>query len=275
MPEAITDWNDAYANGAHIPQAEQYIPRWQARALAFREHMLAIGRADLGVSYGNGERQHFDAFWPEGAACGVAVFVHGGYWKAFDASTWSHLAQGALSRGWVVAMPTYTLAPQARIGDITREIGQALVAIAEQFAGPIALAGHSAGGHLVTRMLCTNAPVQPHIQQRIRRVLSISGVHDLRPLLHTDMNAVLQLDATQATAESPALLTPVLGARLCAWVGTNERPEFIRQTELLANIWHGLGLSTEAVQQADRHHFDVIDDLADGDSEMVQRWLGE
>lgn len=274
MSEPITDWNDAYANGAHIPNAEQYIPRWTQQAAAFRLRMSDLGRADLGVSYGSGERHWFDAFWPEGAACGVAVFVHGGYWKAFDARTWSHLAQGALDRGWVVALPSYTLAPQARLSAITREIAQALEAIAAQFAGPIALAGHSAGGHLVSRMVCSHAPLAALTQKRIRRVLSISGVHDLRPLMRTDMNTVLQIDAAEACAESPALLTPALDARLCAWVGAMERPEFIRQNDLLANVWRGLGMDTEAVHQPDRHHFNVIDDLAHPRSAMVERWLG-
>jgi arylformamidase len=35
----------------------------------------------------------YDLFLPEGTPAGLAVFVHGGYWKAFDRSVWSHLAR--------------------------------------------------------------------------------------------------------------------------------------------------------------------------------------
>ena len=47
------------------------------------------------------------------------VFVHGGYWMKFDRSYWSHFSEGLTARGWAVAMPSYTLAPEARIGSMT------------------------------------------------------------------------------------------------------------------------------------------------------------
>ena len=93
--------DDAYANAAHIEGAETYPPRWEEEASAFRENLGA--RAQQGVKYGPSARQTFDFFQPEGVARGTMIFVHGGYWKAFDASVWSHLAAGALARGWAVA----------------------------------------------------------------------------------------------------------------------------------------------------------------------------
>ena len=77
------------------------------------------------------------------------VFVHGGYWRAFDRGLWSHLAAGPLARGWAVAMPGYVLAPEARIAAITAMIADAVAAAAAEVDGPMRLAGHSAGGHLV------------------------------------------------------------------------------------------------------------------------------
>jgi hypothetical protein len=50
----------------------------------------------------------------------------------------------------------------------------------------------------------------------------LSFLQDLRPMLRTQMNATLRLDAAEAAAESPALLQPVAGARLTAWVGAAE-----------------------------------------------------
>ena len=111
------DMDLAYANGAFIAGAEGYTPRWAAKAEAFRQ---ALGpRALLDLAYGLGERCRFDLFLPEDAPLGTVVFVHGGYWKAFDRKLWSHLAAGPLARGWAVAMPSYTLAPEARIAQMT------------------------------------------------------------------------------------------------------------------------------------------------------------
>ena len=40
---------------------------------------------------------------------------------ALSKDDFSHLAAGPLARGWAVAMIGYTLAPQARIADITQK----------------------------------------------------------------------------------------------------------------------------------------------------------
>ena len=266
----ITDWDDAYANGAYIEGAQDFPPRWAEWAQQMRAALTRAGRAELDMPYGAGSRQKLDLFRPEGEAKGLFLFVHGGYWKSFDKSAWSHLAGGALARGWAVAMPEYTLAPQARIREITAEISRALAFAAARVAGPVHLAGHSAGGHLVARQACGDLALPAELRARIARVVSISGLHDLRPLLRTSMNDALRLDAAEAQAESPALLYPTPGAQFVAWVGAAERPEFLRQTDLLANIWTGLGADIRAVHVAGRHHFDVIDDLTDPDSELAR-----
>ena len=268
--QKINNWDDAYENGAYINNASNFPPLWNKKAAAFRQEMGS--RAELDIPYGQGERQTLDLFHPEGEPKGLLVFVHGGYWKAFDKSTWSHLAHGAVLQGWAVAMPSYTLAPQARITKITREIATAITHAASLIDGPIHLAGHSAGGHLVTRMLCENGPMasDPNlpIQQRVKKVVSISGVHDLRPLLKTSMNSILQLDVDEALAESVVMQQPNHDAELVCLVGSSERPEFIRQSALLANMWVGFGLETRLVVAEGKHHFDVIEALTSPDIEL-------
>jgi acetyl esterase/lipase len=267
----ITDWSDAYANGKYIARADSFPPRWAARAAAYR---AVLGeRALLDLPYGDQERQRFDLLLPEATPKGLAVFVHGGYWMAFDKSIWSHLAAGANARGWAVCLPSYTLAPQARLPDMTNEILWAITEAAAQVPGPIRLAGHSAGGHLVTRIAC--ADVALPVADRLQHVLSISGLHDLRPLLRTDMNETLRLDQAGATAESAALQTPRAGVSLTTWVGADERPEFIRQSDLLANIWTGLGIETRCHQETGKHHFNVIEPLAEADSTITGAFVGD
>ncbi len=268
------DWDDAYNNRGHIADAESYPPRLAAAAAAVRERMAAAGRARLDIAYGTAARERLDLFLPQGMAQGLAVFVHGGYWRAFGKSDWSHLAQGPLERGWAVAMPGYTLCPQIRISGITRQIGAAIAAAARELGGPIRLAGHSAGGHLVTRMLCEDAPLADAAAARIVSVISISGVHDLRPLMRTAMNEDLKLDRAEAAAESPALLRPRPGVPLTCWVGAAERPEFRRQNALLADIWTGFGVAARAVEEPDRHHFNIIDGLCALDSPLTEALLG-
>ncbi len=257
----VTDWDDAYANGAHIPGAEGFPPRWQDAAARFRaaHRPEALGRGHL--------------FRPTGAARGLMAFVHGGYWMRFDPGTWSHLAAGALARGWAVAMPAYTLAPQARIGQMVAEVAQAIIEAAARVDGPLALTGHSAGGHLAARMVCDDGTLPDAVAARVTACVPISPLSDLRPLLRTAMNDTLRLDGPEVAAESPALLAPRLGIPVTAWVGGMERPEFIRQARLLANIWAGLGAATDCVIDPGRHHFDVIEGLERADSPLMERVL--
>lgn len=268
----IDDWDDAYANRDHIPGADAFIARWPGDAAAFRDRRG--DRAAVDLAYGPGARNRFDLFRPDGDSRGLVVWVHGGYWRAFDKSMWSHFCAGAVASGWTAAAVGYTLAPAVRIAQITREVGAAVNTAAAAVPGPIRLVGHSAGGHLVSRMICADTPLLPGVLERVEHVLSVSGVHDLRPLLRTAMNADFRLDMAQAAAESPALLTPVEGARVTAWVGGAERPEFVRQTTLLANAWTGMGADMGQVIEDGRHHFDVIDGLTLPDSPITRCLLG-
>jgi arylformamidase len=270
----ITDWDDAYANMPNIPGGAEFPARWATLAAAFRAQ-LPKERLRADIAYGSAERNRLDLFLPESAPRGLCVFVHGGYWMAYDKSTWSHWAEGALRRGFAVALPSYTLAPDAYISEITHEVGLAIEQAAKLVRGPILLGGHSAGGHLVTRMMCKDTPLAPEVTSRLRHVLSISGLHDLRPLLKTTMNAKLQLDAPEALVESPCMQTPLPGIPLTCWVGAAERPEFIRQNALLANIWSGLGNATRAVVAPGLHHFDVCAQLSDPTSMLTAAFTGE
>lgn len=271
MRRRITDWNAVYDNTPAIPDGAAWPGRWVAPAAEFRASMGE--RARLGLAYGPGPRHRLDLFLPEGAPRGLTVFVHGGFWMGLDRSHWSHLAAGPLAHGWAVAIPEYTLCPQIRIAGITREVAAAIARAAEEVAGPILLAGHSAGGHLVSRMACTDGLLAEPVAARLGRILSLSGLHDLRPLRQTWRQETLRIDAAEALAESPALLEPRPGTRILCWVGGMETSEFRRQSALLANVWLGLGAETEAVEEPDRHHFNVVDGLADPDHPLVGAWL--
>jgi len=271
----IADWNDAYTNGANIPGGDRWPEAWVAPAKAYRDTRLEQGKARLGLSYGAGERNRFDLFLPDADPKGLVIFIHGGYWMKFDETSWSHLARGPVEHGYAVAMPTYTLCPDIRIAGIVAEIGAAIEKIAPMVEGPIHLTGHSAGGHIATRMACANAPLSAAVRKRVGNVVSISGLHDLRPLMRTSMNETLKIDAAEALAESPVFLEPFEGPLTTFWVGGGERSEFIRNSELLANAWIGVGGATALVVEPDRHHFNIIDGLADPAHPLTRTLLAD
>lgn len=263
------DWDDAYANRAHIPDADDFIARWPAEAAAFRAALQSEGRLEEALPYGPHPRQKFDLMLPQGAPEGLVVFVHGGYWRDLDRGLWSHFAEGALVRGHAVAMPGYVLTPEVTIAEITAMIRTAIDTAAARIAGPVRLVGHSAGGHLVSRMACPDA--LPGCAARIAGIVPISPVSDLRPLIRTAMNADLGLDEDTARAESPALMRPALGGvPVTVWVGGDERPVFLDQARWLAEAWPEARLMVEP----GRHHFDVIDGLRDPGHPLMHAVIG-
>jgi arylformamidase len=256
---AILDQTLAYTNGDFIPDAASYAPRWAEKAARFRQVLGA--RAILDQPFGSGPRHRFDLFLPDATPKGLLVYIHGGYWLAFGRSDWSHLAAGALAHGWAVAMPSYTLAPEARIADITREMGMAVDAASARVPGPVVVTGHSAGGHLAARMGCAGAPCHAPVA----RVVPISPVAELEPLLSTDMNAKLGLTPDEVAAESPARLARRADVTAHVWVGGQERPAFLWQARTLSENW-----ACDWTVAPGKHHFDVIDDLADPTSRLTR-----
>jgi acetyl esterase/lipase len=258
----MPDLDDAYANAAYIEGADAYPPRWTEQAAAFRDSLGS--RAQLGLSYGASERMALDLFQPEGLSKGTLIFVHGGYWLKFDRSYWSHLAAGAMARGWGVAMPSYDLCPGVRIAGITQQIAQAVMAVAAMTEGPLSLAGHSAGGHLVARMLAPGM-LPEAVRARLAHVLPISPLTDLEPFLRTSMNESFGMDASMARAESP-VHQPGPDIPVTVWVSDAERPVFLDHAHWLAQAW-----GCDHVVTHGEHHFNVIDALVDPASDMIRR----
>lgn len=271
---AITDWDDAYANMAHIDGSEHYPDQWSNHALNYRQQ-LGANQIQEDINYGPALREVMDLVLPDESAKGLAVFVHGGYWMRMDKSYWTDLAEGARARGWAVCLPSYTLTPEVSISHITKQVAKAITNAAARIDGPIRLAGHSAGGHLVSRMVCSDSNLDSTIMKRIEHTLSISGLHDLRPLMMTKMNEILQLSETEAHAESAVLVRPAGCPALTAWVGGGERPEFIRQSKLIAMMWDGLGATTECVIDGKHNHFTVVEDLKLADSPITNAFIGD
>lgn len=257
MSEKVIDWDDAFANSAYIPGSEKLPGIWAAEAMAYRtKHASRIEE----LSYGPDPRHRIDLILPDQRPKGLVVFIHGGYWIGYGKSDWTHFAEGARALGWAVALPQYILAPQASLTKITRDVGKAISVAAAKVEGPIRVMGHSAGGHLAARMACDDSPLSAALRARLRRVMPISGVHDLRRLLWTSMNASLRLTPDEAIAESPSLHLPLLDCRVLNWVGGDERPEFIRQSRLLAAIWDG-PCDSELVIEPGFNHFSILDGL--------------
>ncbi len=265
------DYESEYNNGKRVADSATFGPRWQAQSADLRQRV----KVELGLAYGIDPRQRYDLFWPSNSdrQTPLAVFIHGGYWQARDRSDFSFTAGGLLDNGIAYAMPSYRLAPGVRIADIIADIRDFLVALYAKTGQRPVVTGHSAGGHLTAAMLATDwsriAAVPPDL---VRAGYAISGVFEIAPLRLTSIGVALQETEASARAVSPLFWPiPRTDIWLTAAVGSDESPEFIRQSLDMTRTWSAAAVPAECVLIPGANHFTVIDELAKPNSAMVLR----
>lgn len=250
------DLEREYNNRARVTEAASIIASWASESAAYRE-----AKPPRVVRYGDGERHTFDLF--EATDGPAVMYVHGGYWQALDKSFHSIHARGLNSLGVTVAVPSYDLCPNVRIGDIVEQIRAACGVLARETGAPVIVSGHSAGGHLAACMLVTEACVPA--------AYAISGLFDLAPLIPTSINAKIGLDAAEAEALSPLFWPAPEGKTLDAVVGGGESGEFLRQSATIVAAWGEAGVNTRYEEIEGTNHFTVIAPLTDPESAMCER----
>jgi arylformamidase len=267
------DNNAAYDNRAAVPEHPQLFTQWAKDAAVFREVAAKDGRAELDIPYGPGKRQYIDLFTAAEPNAPLAMFIHGGYWRALDPKFHSHVAKGLYERGVTVAVAGYDLCPQVSIADIIQQTRAAALFLWRRFGQRIMVYGHSAGGHLAAALIATDwTKLDPKAPaDLVSAAYSISGLFDLTPLIHTTMNADFKLDEAAARAASPLFWPVPKGRVLDSVVGGAELPEFLRQARSIVDVWPKDKVEMRYEAFPGKNHFTVVGPLADSASAMVER----
>ena len=243
----MTDYDGAwldrmYNNRALVPQHAEHFRRWAAGSA----DVLRSQPRELDVRYGGGPNEHLDVFPATQPDAPVVVFIHGGYWRSLDKRDHSFVAPAFSSEGACVVIPNYALCPAVTIPQITMQMVHALAWIWRHIARyggdpeRITVIGHSAGGHLAAMMLACVWPAYSKNLPRnlVKNALSISGLYDLDPLMHTPfLQPSLQLTPKQVRQASPALFPPPHQGTLYTVAGAEESAEFLRQNDLIRQAW--------------------------------------
>lgn len=261
------DYETEYRPSFRVPDYERIVERWAREAAAYRAEALATGRAKPDLRFGDSERQSLDLFLPPaGSAAPLALFIHGGWWQMLDRFSFSHMARGLNSRGVAVAVTSYDLTPQVPIATIVEQMRRACLFLWRRSGQPLAVFGHSAGGHLTAAMAATDWTAYGVPPGLVHGGYAISGAFDLVPLLGTSMNGDWKLDASSAEALSPLHWRCPPAIVFDAVVGDDESGEFKRQSRMLAAAWRA-----RYEEIAGANHFTILDPLADPASAMVAR----
>jgi arylformamidase len=246
----------AYDNTAAVKDSQDYRTRWWEASAAIRSE--AGSRLDL--RYGTRPRATLDYFPSATRNSPLFVFIHGGYWQRNEKERFSFVATGPRAHGISVAVPGYTLAPDARLKDIVEEIRLAVTFLVERAddlgfnSKAIFLGGWSAGGHLT-------AAVSDH--PAVRGGIPISGIFDLEPIALGVLNDKLSLDADEIVNLSPLRRLAIPTPPLRLFVGGAELPELKRQSQTYAQVASERGLPVSLSVLPGHHHFSILDELSD------------
>jgi arylformamidase len=247
--------------GSYAPFIQAYKDLSQAALAALPQHKT--------LRYGELPRQQID-FFPakeRGQRPGLLVFIHGGYWQELSKNESAFLAPAWHAAGFAHAVAGYTLAPHASVRQILQECVSAIAYLRAQAAtlgfdaSRIVVAGSSAGGYLA-------AALAAHAKLRIRGIVPISGVFDLRPLVDTSINEALGLTAQEAR-ELSAIALSAHAPAVIAW-GEIETTAFKAQSQLLGAQITIAELPVQSMEMQARNHFDVVHELGDPASPLFQ-----
>lgn len=264
MLQSLANWSQperdaAYDNSAAVADSASQLAAYEQRSDALVRQV----EARLDIPYGQAERLRYD-FFPGQPGAPTLVFIHGGYWQMRHKNTFRFVVAGALKQGLGAALVGYTLAPEASLTRIEREVRQAVAAVRAHAiehgaAGDILLSGWSAGGHLTAMVMDSPGVIAG---------LGISGIYDLAPLALTKLNGALQLTAAEIDLLSPLRRAPDPKPFVTAY-GTSELPQLQAQSRLFGQYRAGLPGATVALEGAD--HFSILDHLARADGVLLAR----
>jgi arylformamidase len=229
----------------------------------------------LDVPFGETPLQTVDVY-PGGPGSPVHLFIHGGYWKAFDKKMFRALAEPFIKRGVTFVLNNYDLCPNVTMDEIARQNQAALEWIYANIGdygadrNRIYVSGHSAGGHLTAMLVATDWKTRGLPADLIKGSTPISGLFDLEPLRRAYLNADLHMDEEMTRRNSPIHSVPDVAAPMVIAVGGGETDEFRRQSRIYYDAAKAKGLDCDYLEVGKLDHVFVGGALADPDSPLTR-----
>jgi acetyl esterase/lipase len=235
--------------------------------------------------YGSTRSQYAELFLPEGGEpLGVAVVLHGGFWRARYGRKLMHpLCDDLAARGWAAWNVEYRRLGARSGGGYPRTLADVAVAVdhlARQnrltVLSPLVAIGHSAGGHLAAWLATRNDARVP-----VTGVVAQAGVLDLRlaaelrlsrGVVHRFLGGAPEAVPARYALASPAERLPLGVPALLTHGGRDDIVPPV-MSERFAIAARAAGDSVDLVMDADAGHFEHLDP-GSGLWQAVTAWLG-
>jgi arylformamidase len=257
----------AYDQSVYAPLGQQITRRFASNSEATRDRVGDPMR----VAYGGTEIEKLDIYQAKQKNSPIHIFIHGGAWRGGAAKDYAFPAEMFVTAGVHYVVPDFIAAENAG-GNLMTMADQVRRAIAwtynnaVNFGGDprrIQLSGHSSGAHLAGVALVTDWKkifgLPPDI---IRAGLLISGMYDLKPVRLSARSSYVKFDDASEDALSTQRHIDMLRTPLVVAYGTNETPEFQRQSRDFAAAVKAAGKPVQLLVGDDYNHFEMMETLA-------------
>jgi arylformamidase len=261
--------DDAYDQDVYAPNR----PLIVTRRIAASERARAILGPPQRLAYGPTEYERLDIFRAplnKGERAPVNVFVHGGAWRRNKGPDY-HLQAEPLVRAGAHAVILDFINVEQADGDLFPMYEQVRRAIAwawrnaESFAGDherFFISAHSSGSHLTGCVLTGGWREENLPKNFCKGALLLSGMYDLEPVRLSKRSSYVSftdamVETLSAQRHLDGLHTPLILA-----YGTQETPEFQRQTREFFAAVQGAGKPAELIAGEAYNHFELLETLA-------------
>jgi arylformamidase len=256
----------AYDQAFYSPLRMEIIKRYASGSEAARAR---LGQP-LREAYGPSADEKLDIYRTRRAKAPIFVFIHGGAWLGGAAKNYAYPAETFVNAGAHYVALDFVAIKQAD-GDLRVMAEQVRRGIAwvyknaDKFDGDrdrLYIGGHSSGGHLCGVAMVTDWQKDFGLPaDAVKGGLCMSGMYDLKPVRLSKRSSYVKFTDEMEHAMSSQRHLGLLRAPVTVTYGTNETPEFQRQSRDFAAAVKAAGKPVELVVAPDFNHFEIAESL--------------
>jgi arylformamidase len=256
----------AYDQSVYAPLIGQLLKRFATSSDEARARLGAPKR----LAYGPTAVEGLDLYPANKPNAPIFVFVHGGAWLRGEAKDYGYAAELFVNAGVnYVALDFVAVgAANGDIGVMAEQVRRGIAWVyknAASFGGDTSrfyVGGHSSGGHLCGMALVTDWQKEFGLPaDMVTGGLCMSGLYDMKPVRLSKRSSYVKFTDDMEQAMSSLRHIERLRAPIIVTYGTNETPEFQRQSRDFAAAVKAAGKPVELIEAPNFNHFEMCESL--------------
>jgi arylformamidase len=258
--------DDAYTQVRYAPNMPQILQRYAGNSDVARDRLGAPRR----IAYGPTPEEALDLYPTAATHAPIAIYLHGGGWRTGAAEHYGFAAEMFVNAGAHYIAPDFVNV-EATGGDLRPMVDQVRRVIAwvhrnaAGFGGDpdrIHLYGHSSGAHLGGVAMVTDWAGKFGLPADVIKTgLLCGGMYDLRPVRLSARSRYVRFTDAIEHELSPQRHIERFTAPVVLAYGSEETPEFQRQTRDFAAALRAADRAVELLVGQNYNHFEIAETL--------------